>query len=354
MNIAYYITGHGFGHAVRSVEIINALLRTDRNLNLYIRTSAPAWIFKHLDASRVRLDPIDLDVGAIQKNSFSVDKRATLQQYANRIAQKSRCVDRECSFLTDQSIDIVVSDITPMAFDAAHRLGLPSFGVANFSWDWIYNDWIEDHPSMRFVVDDIRQSYQKCSLLFRLPFYGSLSAFNPVIDVPLVARRSQVPRTALRHQLGYRESDILILMALRQQDLEPVQWDKLDVNDDMTVLSSKIIPHPRFSLIDERAVHFPDLLNACDAVVSKPGYGIVSECIANQTKLLYVPRKDFAEEPILQNALDQWATSNCLKPTDFKAGSWHTHLNALLQKPDHWPEIALDGADLIARILIKT
>ena len=35
------------------------------------------------------------------------------------------------------------------------------------------------------------------------------------------------------------------------------------------------------------------LVGAADAVVSKPGYGIISECIANETAILYTSRGHF-------------------------------------------------------------
>ncbi len=40
---------------------------------------------------------------------------------------------------------------------------------------------------------------------------------------------------------------------------------------------------------------YQDLVAAADVVVSKPGYGIVSECVANGTALLYTSRGRFIE-----------------------------------------------------------
>ena len=38
----------------------------------------------------------------------------------------------------------MVADIPPLAFAAAHRLGLPAVGVTNFSWGWIYAPYASD------------------------------------------------------------------------------------------------------------------------------------------------------------------------------------------------------------------
>ena len=42
--------------------------------------------------------------------------------------------------------------------------------------------------------------------------------------------------------------------------------------------------------------YVPDLIAAVDVVMGKIGYGFVSECIANGTPLIYVPRSDWPEE----------------------------------------------------------
>ena len=45
-------------------------------------------------------------------------------------------------------------------------------------------------------------------------------------------------------------------------------------------------------------VRYEDLVAAADVVVTKPGYGIVSECIANGAALLYTSRGHFVEHDV--------------------------------------------------------
>ena len=40
----------------------------------------------------------------------------------------------------------------------------------------------------------------------------------------------------------------------------------------------------------DRGFRYEDLVAAVDVVLTKPGYGIVSECVANDTALLYTSR----------------------------------------------------------------
>src|SRR5688572_32575645 len=46
-SVAWYISGHGFGHASREIEIINALgPRLPDGCEILIRTSAARWLFE--------------------------------------------------------------------------------------------------------------------------------------------------------------------------------------------------------------------------------------------------------------------------------------------------------------------
>ena len=56
--------------------------------------------------------------------------------------------------------------------------------------------------------------------------------------------------------------------------------------------------------VDERAIYsagyrYEDLVRAVDVVATKPGYGIISECIANDTALLYTSRGRFVEYDVM-------------------------------------------------------
>ena len=57
----------------------------------------------------------------------------------------------------------------------------------------------------------------------------------------------------------------------------------------------------------ERQLRYEDLVAAADVVVSKPGYGIVSECIANDTALLYTSRGRLIEYDVMVAEMPQHA-----------------------------------------------
>ena len=109
-------------------------------------------------------------------------------------------------------------------------------------------------------------------------------------------------------------------------------------------------------MIDENAMYdrgyrYEDLVRAVDVVVTKPGYGIISECIANDTALLYTSRGDFREYQVLVDAMPKYLRCAFIDHADLFAGHWQPHLDACSRsRPPTRP--ATNGADVAADILL--
>jgi len=76
--IAFYITGHGFGHAVRSYQVIRALKNAFPEWQIHVRTTAPEWLFQDASAA-VAYHKTKIDIGIIQKDSLAMELAATLR-----------------------------------------------------------------------------------------------------------------------------------------------------------------------------------------------------------------------------------------------------------------------------------
>src|SRR5204863_3415572 len=74
--------------------------------------------------------------------------------------------------------------------------------LANFSWDWIYEPFVDAHPERRPLLTHLRAQYAQSTLLLRLPFHDGLTAFPTVEEIPLIARRSTADRVETRRRLG--------------------------------------------------------------------------------------------------------------------------------------------------------
>ena len=107
-------------------------------------------------------------------------------------------------------------------------------------------------------------------------------------------------------------------------------------------------------MLEEADVRYEDLVAAADVVVSKPGYGIVSECIANQTALLYTSRGVFAENDVLIAGMKPVVRSRFISQDDLRSGRWEPSIRALLAEPEPREHMPTDGASVVASAILAT
>lgn len=353
-NILYYITGHGYGHAVRSAEVIFALAELSSQTMIHVKTSAPSWLFTYKNNPKIQLHPCNIDVGAVQKNSFQVDIEATFHQVDSLLGSWHKIQKEETEFVRKNNIDLIVGDIPPLAFRIAHQLSIPSYAIGNFGWDWIYSDWLKIYPQFSDIISQIYEDYSTVDLLFQLPASEPMNAFPKKIQSPLIARKGYLNKSDIAKEFNIAEDQKWMLLALPQYDQMHVPWKKMMQNKDWIYLSpfhksriKNVIPIPR------EGFRFSDLVAVSDVVLSKPGYGIVSDCFANRVPLLYIQRDDFVECDVIVQWLNQNSVASELTFDQFKSGDWQ---ESLVQLDDHkyqWSNIRVDGDRFIAEYILK-
>jgi len=355
-----YISGHGFGHAVRVMEVLRALWTRRPDIEVAIRTPSPRWFFDLGIAGPFTHAFSQLDVGAVQADSLLVDPEATLRAYAEIIARKEDLIGSELAVIAALRPSLVFADIPAVAFEVAARARVPAVGMTNFSWDWIYADYVRDLPTYSSVVDDLRRSYGSASLLLRLPMHGDLSAFPHIHDIPLVARRASLSRDEVRRRLVLPLADRVVLLSFGGIGVtmsavpEPPHGSTFVATQ--SAAATVAPPRCRFIANAEMAacgVRYEDLVAASDAVITKPGYGIVSDCLANGTAIIYTSRGRFAEYEYLVEAIKMHLPHAYISNEDLRAGRWGTALANLFAQPLRRSQVDIHGASLAADVLLE-
>jgi len=353
--IILYVSGHGYGHATRSLALAEALRRLRPSLPLHVRTQAPHWIFTE-ELPGLGCSSAQVDVGMLQANGLDIDLRASLEAHERFGSGWDAAIEREASFLKSMDASLVVSDIPALPFAAAAAVGVPCFGASNFAWDWIVEPYAADEPRWGPVRERYARAYARAEGFFRLPFAGDFRPPVPSVDVPLVVRRARLSREEVRGALGISDSRPVVVVSfggfgggdysLAREDLSAFRF--IGFSPKPRGLGASWLELPRHS-----PIRHVDLAAACDALVSKPGFGTAAECIAHGTRLLYVPREGFRETPALVEGIRTWAVSRPFPRADFEAGRWRAHLEALLAEPIRAPGLRLDGAEELARLLME-
>jgi hypothetical protein len=356
-SVLCYISGHGFGHAVRVMQVLRALWAQRPELHVAIRTPAPSWLFDLPGPFSHAVSR--LDVGAVQHDGLSVDVEATLRAYAEITRHQEKLIGAEITALASQRPALILADIPALAFDVAQRLGVPAVGMANFSWDWIYADYVRDFPSYAFLVDALRRSYGRTSLLLRLPLHGDLGAFPRIRDIPLVARRASLAGGTVRQRLGLPPADRIVLLSFGGigvvLPVVPPPPRGVSFIATQSAAPSPATPHCRFISHADMAgagVRYEDLVAAADVVMTKPGYGIVSDCLANGTPMIYTTRGRFAEYEHLVEGINTHLAHAFISNEDLRAGRWRTALDRVFAQPRRMPDMPVNGASLAAEALV--
>jgi L-arabinokinase len=86
-------------------------------------------------------------------------------------------------------------------------------------------------------------------------------------------------------------------------------------------------------------------------VITKPGYGIVSEGIACRTPILYTSRGDFREYDVIVRDMPRYVRCRYISQDDLFAGRWRASLDALVAQPPPPETPAINGADVAAEVL---
>lgn len=108
----------------------------------------------------------------------------------------------------------------------------------------------------------------------------------------------------------------------------------------------------RASELAARDLDYPDLVGAADVVVSKPGYGIVSECIANGAALLYTDRGRFAEHDVFVDAMPRVMRCGFISQRDLQEGRWTEPIESLLCEPEAPVRLETNGAKVAAETIL--
>jgi L-arabinokinase len=286
----------------------------------------------------------DTDVGMTQTDALTMDIADTVRRAAAFYHDFDRRADDEAADLRSNTAALVLGDIPPLAHAAASRAGIPSIAIGNFTWDWIYEGYGSFERDTPGVIRIIRDAYAQATRALRLPMHGGFAAFADIVDIPLIARKSTRTRDETRRLMNIAADRPFVLASFGRYGLD-VPFGEIARREQLTILSPAVQLPPPLS--------YQDLVAAADLVITKPGYGIVSECVANDTPLLYTSRGPFVEYDVFVAEMPRVLRCRFLPQEDLRAGRWRAHVDALLAQTAPPERARIDGAQVAAGLILS-
>jgi hypothetical protein len=372
--LAWYISGHGFGHAARDVEVLNVLAALRPDIAVAVRTSAPRWIFDLTLTRAIDWQPLDGDTGVVQIDSLRVDEDETVRRASRFYEGFDARVSAEAAWMRSNGVRLAIGDIPPLAFAAARAADVPAVALGNFTWDWIYEGYRKWIPDGSRFIDEIRAAYAGADIALRLPMHGGFGMFRRIVDLPFIARRTSRNPDDVRRALNLPIRTPVVLLSFGGYGLASIDLGRIATLRDYVVVATADVganrradqPHAsdggslpaNVKMIDEQRLYanglrYEDIVAAVDVVVTKPGYGIISECIANDTALLYTSRGHFVEYDVLVREMPRFLRCGFIANEDLLAGNWQGALDRVLALPAAQKRANVGGAEHAATIIAE-
>ena len=360
VRIAVYISGHGFGHLAQMAPVLQRLQALRPDTRFLLRCALPAdEIVARLGFDRdVEIVGGAVDVGVVQHSAIREDRAASIAALRDWLAQMPEQLAREQAVLRDFAADLVLSNISPLAFPAAEALAIPSLALATLDWHAIYRHWLDaDDPALARLA----AAYSGCDLLLSPPMAMDMAAFPRRESIPLIASR---PQAIGASQLAGLQADggrKRVLVLFGGCGNPPFDLSALAAMDDWLFLLpmpgdggdpgvAENVRYVQFSS-QLRAV---DLLPHVDLLLCKPGYGLLSESWVTQTPVAWVERPDFPEFPMLKDWLETRFPAAGMRREDFCSGHWQSTLQAALDCPRRYPPLGSDdGVQIVAARILQ-
>ena len=326
IKIGYCITPHGFGHAARACAVMEALAEC-MDVHFEIVATAPEWFFKESLTAPYRVHPVICDIGLVQQNSLHEDPDLTIELLDKFYPLEQNFVDHLATLFAD--CRLVICDIAPLGIAAAQQAGIPSVLLENFTWDWIYQEYVEQWPDFLPHIDYLHQLYQKADYHLQAEPVCAPGACD--LTTPPIARPQRKQRFDIRQRLQLSESDTVVLVTMGgviDGKTEMPLSQMADLADQFSfILSGQkvdgVVVRGNLRLLSPHSgIYHPDLIAACDVVIGKVGYSTLSEVYQAGVPFGYVCRPGFRESEPLAAFIEKEMVSLEVTEEQFRDARW--------------------------------
>lgn len=297
--IAYYISDYGYGHATRSTAIIRELLKQNEIVQVIICHSFALGFlqqsFKH--EPRVTFREVATDVGyVLQENSLEPDAKRLNNTVSSYVSEFSTKLNQEMCFMKEKNVSFVISDISPLGISSAAALNIPSLGLSNFTWYTAYEGLIEEH-----LLSFLHEQYKQMTYDFSLacsndPHWGikenqRFGFYSRKIDDYEVQRiRKKIDPEGNSHIIYFGLGMKVDIGTLSELAI----WQS--PNCKFIVSSNVNVNHPNVYHIPTNSVETQYYVASADLVLTKAGWGTVSEAVCAGVPLLITNRSSMKED----------------------------------------------------------
>jgi hypothetical protein len=320
--LSCFISPHGFGHATRTISVLEALGEILPDLQVRIFSTVPETLF-HSSTFPFIYHRVVTDIGLVQGSAFSID----IDQTLNRLTEFLPLANESISYCADRCRDssLIICDISPLGIAVGKQAGIPTLLLENFTWDWIYRPLADRIAAFRPIIDQLSEYYGLADWHVQAEPVCRPLAVD--LTCPPLARPCRLTRQQGAALLGGNGRQT-VLISMGGIPCAPPFLSRLHDHPDIFFVIAGQSPdgdpfgdNVRF-LSPHVPSHHPDLINGAELLVCKCGYSTIAECAQTATPLCCVTRTDFAESAVLADYVVARLGGAIIDEQQFLSGSW--------------------------------
>lgn len=360
-SIAYFISPHGYGHAARACAVMAAMHELNPSIRFEIFTTIPEWFFEQSIFGAFAYHRLLTDIGIVQETPLREDLPETFRRLDNFLPYDHSHVMSLSKEINKLKCCLIICDISPMGITVAQKAGIPSVLVENFTWDWVYGNYVStDFPAGKFV-DYLGEIYSYVD--YHIQTEPVCCYQNVDLSTVPISRKVRATSWQIRQKLDIPDGVKVVLITMGGIPERYTFLKRLTHQSDIYFIipggSQTMQPVDNLVLLPRHSDFFhPDLINACDAVVGKLGYSTLAEIYHAGVPYGYIPRSTFRESEVLEAFVINQMRGCAISESQFQEGSWVSFLPEILALPRvkrNDPNGAIEAALFVCSVLsIKT
>ncbi len=356
-SIGYFISPHGYGHAARACAVMAAMHDINPSIRFEIFTTIPEWFFLQSLSGPFTYHSLLTDVGMVQETPLREDLPETLRKLNNFLPYDQSHIMSLSKEINKIRCRLIICDISPMGIAVARKAGIPSVLVENFTWDWVYEDYVSVDFPVNQHIEYLRKIFN--SVNYHIQAEPVCQSRNADLTTTPISRKVRVSPQQVRQRLGIPDGVKVMLITMGGVPEEYRFLTQLKHQSNMYFIvpggSQSMQVTDNLVLLPHHSDFFhPDIVNACDAVVGKLGYSTLAEIYHAGVPYGYIPRSSFKESDVLEVFVKEQMSGIAIPETGFQGGSWMSFLPEILSlsriKRSN-PNGAAEAAQFVCKVL---
>lgn len=305
-HLAVYISHHGFGHGAQTTSVLDALVNIVPDVRLTVVTALPDTFLRSRIRHPFQLRRNSFDFGLAMQSAFEVIREDTLLRYRELHENWLDRVNEETAWLRSVRPDAVLSNVAYLPLAAAKRAKVAAAGMSSLNWADIFCHYFPE-TEHRTIFGQMQDAYAGADMFIQLTPTMPMHWLPNRKKVDPVATIGHSRQKELRRRLGLDQHTKIILVSFGgiEGSFSLERWPRRD--DVFWLMPHSWHPSREdMASCEELDFTFLQLMCSSDVVVTKLGYGMVSETACNGVPVIFCERGDWPEEPFLK----EWLLNN--------------------------------------------